>query len=185
MNSTHSYNLADSIRSSASNPCPSCEATELTCSIQCIEYEYGSGDSEVQLNVEVPVYHCASCDIHTLDYRAEEIKHNALCEHFGVLNPSEIVHLRNYYGMSQSEFARILGIDEASLNRWEKGINIQDYASDRYLRLLQDPNSMARLKKLVAGQLNQTRAQMTEFRFFSLKSALIDRQPEFQLDQSI
>lgn len=185
MNSTHSHDSSELITSGGYNTCPSCEACELTCSIQHIEFEYGSGDSAVLLNAEVPIYYCAICDIHILDYKAEEIKHNTLCAHFGVLNPSDIVQLRKSYGMSRAEFARILGVGEASLNRWEKGINIQNYANDRYLRLLQDPNTMVRLKKLVAGQTSNTGTQTPAFRCLSLNSAVMDRQREFQLRLSI
>lgn len=185
MTSKHFHGSRESIELSGGNTCPSCETCELTCSIQHIEFEYGSGDSAVQLNAEVPIYYCAICDIHILDYKAEEIKHNTLCAHFGVLNPTDIVQLRKSYGMSRAEFARILGVGEASLNRWEKGINIQNYANDRYLRLLQDPNTMVRLKKLVAGRSTNTTTQTPEFRCLSLNSAVIDRQREFQLRRSI
>lgn len=152
--------------------------------MQDITFDYGAGDTAVQLSAEVPVYHCANCDIQILNYRAEEIKHNTLCEHFGVLNPSSIVQLRKSYGMSRAEFARILGVGEASLNRWEKGINIQNYANDRYLRLLQDPDTMARLKKLVVEQSDSMKKQATRFACLALSSALVDRQRKFQLRRS-
>ena len=46
--------------------------------------------------------------------------------------------------MSRADFSRLTGLGEATLNRWENGILIQNAANDRYLRLLKDANNVPR-----------------------------------------
>ena len=129
--------------------CPQCEGSRVTTSMQDYEYVYGTGASAVKLNVKIPVHNCLQCELEYTDYEAQEIKHNALCQHFGVLNPDKIKQLRERYDVSRSAFAQLTGIGEASLNRWEKGINIQNLANDRFLRLLGEPATFMHLQRIV------------------------------------
>ena len=50
--------------------------------------------------------------------------------------------------MSRAAFAQVSGLGEASLNRWENGLAIQNHANDRYLRLLAHPEIMSRLRSI-------------------------------------
>ena len=129
--------------------CPQCEDNRVTTSIQDYKYVYGTGDSAVKLNVKIPVHECFQCELQYTDWEADEIKHNALCQHFGVLNPNQIKQLREQYDMSRSAFAQLTGLGEASLNRWEKGINVQNLANDRFLRLLNEPSILFKLQRTV------------------------------------
>ena len=132
------------------SPCPQCEDSRVSTSIHEQEYVYGTGESTVTLEVKIPVHTCNQCELQFTDWEAEEIKHNALCEHFGVLNPTQIRQLRKKHDMSRSAFAQLTGLGEASLNRWEKGINIQSIAHDRFLRLLDDPAILNQLRRTVS-----------------------------------
>ena len=99
-------------------------------------FTYGIGPDAAELTVTVPVHVCASCGLEFLDHEGETLKHEAVCAHLGVLTPSEIRGIREKHGMSRAAFAEVTGFDEATLNRWENGIRIQNAANDRYLRLL-------------------------------------------------
>ena len=88
------------------------------------------------LTVDIPVRRCKDCDFEYLDDESEQLKHEAICSHLGVLSPDEIRRIRKGFGMTQAEFAQVTGIGVASLNRWENGLTIQTHAYDRYLRLL-------------------------------------------------
>ena len=116
--------------------CPICGNTGISTSWDQIEFDYGSEDSVEELTANIPVRRCGICDFDYLDEEAERLKHKSICRHLGVLSPDEIRQIRNDLGMTQSELAEVTGIGEASLNRWENGLNIQTYAYDRYLRLL-------------------------------------------------
>ena len=41
----------------------------------------------------------------------------------------------NTLGLSQEQFANLLGVSEATVSRWEMGAQIQQRAMDRFLRV--------------------------------------------------
>ena len=99
-------------------------------------FTYGYGADAAELTVDLPVRVCPSCGLEFLDHEAETLKHEAVCAHLGVLSPSKIRGIRGMYGMSRAAFSKVIGVDEATLTRWENGILIQSAANDRYLRRL-------------------------------------------------
>ena len=111
-------------------------------------FTYGLGDDAADLTVEIPVRTCASCGFEFLEHEAETLKHEAVCAHLGVLSPKEICGIQAMYRMSRAKFSRVTGLGEATLNRWEKAILIQNTANDRYLRLVASPENMRRLMRL-------------------------------------
>ena len=52
-------------------------------------FDYGSGESAVELTVSVPVRRCDACGFACLDEAAERLKHEAVWRHLGVLAPAE------------------------------------------------------------------------------------------------
>lgn len=64
-------------------------------------FPYGEGTEAVELEVLVPVRTCSECGFEYLDDSAEEIRHEAVCRHLGVLTPHEIQQLRKAYGFSR------------------------------------------------------------------------------------
>ena len=146
MNSTKAKNRLEAVKSEFD--CPLCGATEVKTSITPYTFEYGSGDAAAKLNVDVPVRRCDACEIEYLDEEGERIKHEAICQHLGVLSPREIRCIRKKYRNTRTGFAEVTGLEEASLNRWENGLSIQTHASDRYLRLLEYPDNLRRLETL-------------------------------------
>ena len=100
-------------------------------------FTYGSGNGAVDLTVEIPIWTCGSCGFEFLDHEAETLKHEAVCAHLGVLSPQAIRDIRRMHdNMSRAAFSKMTGLGQATLNRWENGILIQNRANDRYLRLL-------------------------------------------------
>ena len=116
--------------------CPMCDGEGITTTWNIHAFDYGSGDSSVELQVRVPVRRCGTCEFRYLDDEAERLKHTAICDHLGVLPPEKIRRIREDHGMTRATFAHVTGLGEASLNRWENGLSIQTHANDRYLRLL-------------------------------------------------
>ena len=72
--------------------------------------------------------------------------------HLGVLTATEIRELRAKYDLSRAELARITGLGESSIARWETREIIQNVANDRHLRLLQDPAIFLRAKLLASPE---------------------------------
>ena len=68
---------------------PICGATGVTTSWNRHAFDYGSGESAVELTVSVPVRRCDSCEFAYLDEAAERLKHEAVWRHLGVLASAE------------------------------------------------------------------------------------------------
>ena len=129
--------------------CAQCGAETVDTTEHRHTFRYGTGESAVDLAVNLPVRKCAACGFEFLDRESERIKLEAICDHLGVLSPSGIRRIRERYAMTQAEFADITGIGTATLVRWENGSMNHTRAYDRYMRLLEDPNVMRRLRELV------------------------------------
>ena len=164
--------------------CPQCGESAISTSIQRDKFVYGSGDSAVELIVDLPVRHCIDCDIHYVDAEAEDIKHEAVCRHLGVLAPAAIVNIRKMHGLSRAAFAKITGLGEASLGRWEKGINIQNLANDRYIRLLEDSRVMQQLREVAMSaesRPSQRKGDVLPFPNLVVTKEVLQRKSRFRL----
>ena len=164
--------------------CPLCGDEGTTTSWNRQVFEYGSGDSRAELTVTVPVRSCAACEFEFLDEEAERMKHDAVCEHLGVLPPSAIRRIREGHGMTRAKFALVTGLGEASLNRWENGLAIQNRANDRYLRLLARPGVMLQLEGLATPARIAGPAQVpigNRFRALEVTDTVVKEQESFRL----
>lgn len=119
-------------------------------------FDYGVDEPAPRLSARIPVEVCNECGAESLGYRAERLIHEAVCAHHGVLSPREIRTLREDHGLSRPAFAKITGLGEAALYRWEKGLLIQNRANDRYLRLLRSAGNMGALRRLAKGEAPRT-----------------------------
>lgn len=85
---------------------------------------------------DVPVEVCPKCSEKYFGPAAARVQHAAVCRALGLLTPPEIQAIRERLGPTQAEFARLTGIGEATISRWERGRILPNRAMDRYLRLL-------------------------------------------------
>ena len=147
-------------------------------------FTYGSGDGAVELTVKIPVRTCRSCGFEFLDHEAETLKHEAVCVHLGVLSPKAIRGIRGMHdNMSRAAFSRMTGLGQATLNRWENGILIQNRANDRYLRLLAsraNVQALARLDSAATRSLATSNANASRFRYIK-EEEYRQQQAGFQL----
>jgi putative zinc finger/helix-turn-helix YgiT family protein len=128
--------------------CAQCGAETVDTIERRHKFRYGAGESAAELTVDLPVRRCGTCGFEFLDRESEKIKLEAICEHLGVLSPSGIRRVRERYGMTQAEFAEVTGLGTATLVRWENGSMNHTRAYDRYMRLLESPEVMRRLREL-------------------------------------
>jgi DNA-binding transcriptional regulator YiaG len=165
--------------------CPSCERRGVRTSIEEQRFPYGAGPDEVVLTARVPVMTCESCGFVFTDDLAEDARHEAVCVHLGVMTPREVLAVRERYGMSRAEFARITKIGEASLARWENGALIQNGAHDQYLFLLTHRDNLQRLlNRSVAqgeGGAQGQRQRGKGLRLLSVSATVVAEADEFQL----
>lgn len=90
------------------------------------------------LEVEAPAMRCQHCEFEIAvpgsldDLRVATA--DAYRQRHGLLTAEQIVCRRTAMGMSQREFADHVGVGVASLQRWEKGLIVQDKGSDLLIR---------------------------------------------------
>jgi putative zinc finger/helix-turn-helix YgiT family protein len=135
-------------------------------------FPYGEGSEAVELEVLVPVQKCSKCGFEYIDDAAEDIRHEAVCRHLGVLTPDEIREVREEYGFSRAEFSRLSRLGEATLTRWENGSLIQNNAYDQFLRLLRYPENIRRLQvstTTTARSRVREMATLDSYRFRAIK----------------
>lgn len=134
--------------------CPACEAFASS-RWEKQEFEYRDGAKSVALSAEVPVFTCSECGFEFLTWRAEVRRHAAVCAYKGVLTPSQIKAGRESFSANRAEYARVSGIGEASIGRYESGAQIQTRAIDRLMRLSFDPRNYDELRRLAGDQLDE------------------------------
>ena len=70
---------------------------------------------------------------------------------YGLLTAEDIRSLRERFGLTQAELARLLRLGQNTLSRWEAGRNVQTAAMDVLLRVLRDvPGGLEYLRKRAA-----------------------------------
>ncbi|MGO9272773.1 MAG: type II TA system antitoxin MqsA family protein [Terriglobia bacterium] len=156
--------------------CPNCGRLSLSTVRETENIIYGSGKDATEIPVELPVRTCGECGFQYTDEEAEDIRHDAVCRHLGLMTPAEIVALRKRYSMTRAEFANLTRFGEASLARWETGQLMQNAANDQLLYLLSFESNVARLQKRQAEKTqNGPRADVAlacEVRFSHLTDVM-------------
>lgn len=173
--------LHEPTRAQGSTPdeCPNCGSGNVTTRLSVDRFTYGNGTDAVQLKANIPFHRCTDCTFEYTDSEAEDIRHEAVCRHLGVMVPAEVLDLRSSYGLTRAEFAEATRIGEASLARWETGQLIQNPANDNFLYLLRFRENWERLKarfKIVPAE----RRNVVEIprRFPNLDAVAVDRKRE-------
>lgn len=166
--------------------CPDCDK-EMVDKRDIHSFRYGAGDSAIDISVEVPMKHCAECELSFLEAEGQELAHEALCRRLAVLSPRQIREIRSKFRMSREEFATTTGLGEATLGRWERGEGIQSQANDLYLRILQQPSGSACLFNILDSlhreKSSRTHSSTSEprFRVLEVNSKVKSEQRGFEL----
>jgi putative zinc finger/helix-turn-helix YgiT family protein len=98
---------------------------------------------------------CPKCDEVVLRFSdARRLHEDAIAIHrkkHGLLSADEIRAIREHFGLTQSELARLLHLGANTISRWESGRNVQTEAMEMLLRLLRDlPGSFDYLRQHAA-----------------------------------
>jgi putative zinc finger/helix-turn-helix YgiT family protein len=98
---------------------------------------------------------CPKCDEVVLpSSAARRLQEDAIAVYrkkHGLLSADEIRAIREQFGLTQRELARLLHLGANTISRWESGRNVQTEAMEMLLRLLRDlPGSLAYLRQHAA-----------------------------------
>lgn len=104
---------------------------------------------------EVPHLKCPKCQEVVLRFDdARKLRQKALeiyRRKYGLLSADEIRSIRERFGLTQAELARLLRLGANTFSRWEAARNVQTAAMDMLLRMIRDlPGSLDYLRKHAA-----------------------------------
>jgi len=119
--------------------CPTCEEY---CETKTVEREETYVVRDRKITVPVRVELCSRCgESIGSDETDREILgavHAEYRRQADLLTPERIKEIRKRYRLSQKSFAGLLGMSEATINRYEKG-GLQDQAHDTAIRACENP----------------------------------------------
>lgn len=125
--------------------CPVCGTEQETEVIEKEEISNVRGD-EIKVLARIRV--CSVCGEELFDEELEEENIQRVYDIYrkkhGILSPKEIKNIRESYGLSQRAFAKLLGIGEASIARYETGA-LPEKSLSNMIMLLKNPKNMEKL----------------------------------------
>ncbi|MGI1691680.1 type II toxin-antitoxin system MqsA family antitoxin [Thermoanaerobacter uzonensis] len=135
--------------------CPVCGKEQETEVIEKEEVSNIRGD-EIKTLARIRV--CSVCGEELFDEELEEENIQRVYDIYrkkhGILSPEEIKNIRESYGLSQRAFAKLLGIGEASIARYETGA-LPEKSLSNMIMLLRDPKNMEKLLEKNEDVLSQ------------------------------
>lgn len=125
--------------------CPNCNSEVLT-EVKTVSETYPVRGEDITITARVRC--CNSCGQDIWD---EELDGQNLLDAFviyrqrhGLLQPEEIRRIREKYGLSQITFAKILGLGDKTIARYENG-SIADMAQNNLIELMRHPSNFREL----------------------------------------
>ena len=113
-----------------------------------------------QITVNVEYLKCKECGDLILNPAVNhdpfELAYRKFREEHALLQPEEISSWRKAHHLTQGEFARLLGVGVATLNRYENGA-LQNESQEKLLRLAMDSSNLLRLIEKSEGIFTGTR----------------------------
>lgn len=146
--------------------CYSCDKGRLVPQVARISGEVRGEKHDVEAEALV----CSRCGFLVLTEEQSGAYAKAIADAYrrkhGLLTSGELKAARRKLRMSQAEFAKFVGVGEASIKRWESGL-IQEEAHDRLIRLRTDVEAARRnykeLKLRLEGGKTEARAVRIPF----------------------
>lgn len=121
--------------------CPTCEREQVF-RHESREQEYEVRDEVIVLSV--PLWVCSDCGESIVDDEFGDPARAAFDryrENHRLLKPEEIEQIRSKWGLSQAAFAALLGMSQATINRYEGGA-LQQEKEDELIRMCYSPEHM-------------------------------------------
>jgi putative zinc finger/helix-turn-helix YgiT family protein len=102
--------------------CNQCGAAQMREQVETVRYE-GCGLDGIHLE-NVRVWRCPQCGEWEVAIPRIESLHRSIAMHLAErperLGPKEVRFLRKYLGLSSTDFAARVGVDKATVSRWER-----------------------------------------------------------------
>lgn len=134
--------------------CPNCDS-DVESTVRIISETYPVKGEDVTITAHVRFCNCCGSDIWDDELDAMNLlnafetyrhKHN-------LLQPIEIRTIREKYSLSQVSFARVLGLGDKTIARYENG-SIADAAQNNLIELAQHPSNFKELLEKNRGKIS-------------------------------
>ncbi len=137
----------------------------VVCGGEQVRHENQRMDFDVRgetIQLDVPVKVCPTCGtVEQLDTDPAEMAFTRYRKQKGLLTPDEIKETRKRYSLSQKSLAALLGMSEATINRYEGG-GLQNEAHDQAIRSCSSPDVMRDLLDRRGDRLSDWQRQRAE-----------------------
>jgi len=147
----------NNINSKISNLCTNCEKENEFEQIVKKETFKVKGES---IPVDVEYIRCKKCEDEVLNPAAThdpfELAYREYRRRHALLQPEEIAGWRKSYNLTQGEFAGLLGVGVATLNRYENGA-LQNESNENLIRLVMDSSNLLKLIEKSEGIFSEAR----------------------------
>lgn len=160
--------------------CPTCDSIQVRTQTVQHKFNYGVGDTAVELTCQLPVRVCENCGGQFVDEVGEMVRQEAICRHLNRLTPTQVLQIRENCG-TQAIFGELTGIGEASLSRWETGASMPSKSYDNYLYLLGFPENLCRLQTRAALVRSETGVPSKQFQCIQITESRLSQQRYFSL----
>ena len=137
--------------------CVICESENVSNKKRTMQFEV-RGET---LDIEVLSIVCSDCGCVETTEDPAEIAFSQYRKANHLLSSEEIKVARTKYGLSQKSFAKLLGMSEATVNRYEKG-SLQNEAHDQAIRSCLVPEAMRDLYERRGDRLSDWQRQRFE-----------------------
>ena len=103
---------------------------------------------DIPIEITSKVHYCNECGFELWDDQADN--RNLLKAYTkyrkikGLLSPAQIKKIRKKYGLSQKTFAKVLGLGEKTITRYENG-SLPDMAQNYLIMLMDDPSNFKKI----------------------------------------
>jgi putative zinc finger/helix-turn-helix YgiT family protein len=133
------------------NACPEC-GTQMREKLSSLKFPVNGEEIAVTAS---PHLSCPKCHEVVLRFDdARKLRHRALeiyRQRYGLLSADDIRSIRERFGLTQAELARLLRLGANTISRWEAARNVQTASMDVLLRMIRDvPGSLDYLREHAA-----------------------------------
>lgn len=147
--------------------CPVCGCEQ---EMKLVQKEETYKVKEACITIPATVCTCSACaeELMSVEHDDENLRkaYAQYRELHGLLQPHEIKAIRDQYGVSQVTFARILGVGDKTIARYENG-SLQDEAINNLILLSADPKNLMVLlskneKLISADEVRRLKTRLVE-----------------------
>lgn len=146
--------------------CPQCKC-ERDVFFNSKEETYHIRESDITITAEIAT--CTICGEEIVDFEHDDANFRKAYDQYkvinGLLTSQEIKEIRECYEVSQVAFARILGVGDKTIARYENG-SLQDEAINNLIMLAKDPYNFQKL-------LNKNKTKISKDEFDRIEAKVL------------